>query len=104
MRVLAIAAFAAVLFASDEAGAACTKGMLWPYVRNPGDCLTDAETAGGKTGVYNGPLNTAPDVSAIKIEQPAQSRADSTNGSGGRGLFDQIGITGLFGGGNSGGG
>ena len=45
MRVLATAAFAAVLFASDQAGAACTKGMLWPYVRNPGDCLTDAETA-----------------------------------------------------------
>jgi hypothetical protein len=107
MRVLAIAAFAAVLFASDEAGAACNKGMLWPYVRNPGDCLTDAEVAAGKVGAYNGPVNTAPDVSAIKIEQPPQGQTGSnskvsepTNGSNGRGLFDQIGIAGLFGGGS----
>jgi hypothetical protein len=108
MRVLAIAAFVAVLFASDQAGAACSKGMLWPYVRNPGDCLTDDEIRTGKIGAYSGPVNSAPDVSAIKVEQPVQSNATASapaggnaQGSSGRGLFDKIGITGLFGGGGS---
>ena len=115
MRVLAIAACAAVLFASDQASAACGKGMLWPFVRNPGDCLTDAEIAAGKSGVYNGPVNTAPDVSAIKVDTPPQSQtvsgpADSTaaQGANGRGLLDQRGglfdsIGGLFGSGSGGG-
>src|SRR5712671_4075654 len=108
MRVLAIAACAAVLFASDQASAACSKGMLWPFVRNPGDCLTDEEIKTGKIGIYSGPVNTAPDVSAIKVEQSAQSNPTASapaggnaQGASGRGLFDQIGITGLFGGGGS---
>jgi hypothetical protein len=46
--------------------------MLWPYVRNPGDCLTDSEIKAGQAGVYNGPVNTNPDVSGIKVETPAQ--------------------------------
>jgi hypothetical protein len=115
MRVLALAACAAVLFASDQANAACSKGLLWPYVRNPGDCLTDAEITAGKTGVYSGPVNTAPDVSAIRIIEPAQDQAGASSPAsgqptatsgrglfdtigGGRGLFDTIGLAGLFGG------
>jgi len=47
--------------------------MLWPYVRNPGDCLTDAEIKAGQTGTYNGPVNTNPDISGIRIEKPAQN-------------------------------
>src|SRR5215472_1379577 len=110
MRVFAIAACAAVLFASDQANAACGKGLLWPFVRNPGDCLTDAEIAAGKTGTYNGPVNAAPDVSAIKIIEPVQNEAGSssasaplnaTQGTNGRGLFDTIGLSGLFGGGGA---
>ncbi len=81
MRVLAFAACAVVLFASDEASAACNKGLLWPYVRNPGDCLTDEEVKTGKIGIYNGPVNAAPDVSSIKVEQPAQSQAVSNPGA-----------------------
>src|SRR5258708_5764300 len=81
MRVLAFAACAVVLFASDEASAACNKGLLWPYVRNHGDCLTDEEVKTGKIGIYNGAVNAAPDVSSIKVEQPAQSQAVSNPGA-----------------------
>jgi len=81
MRVLAFAACAVVLFASDEASAACNKGLLWPYVRNPGDCLTDEEVKTGRIGIYNGAVNAAPDVSSIKVEQPAQSQAVSNPGA-----------------------
>ena len=72
MRFLAFAACALFLSASAPATAAdCTRGMMWPYVRAPGDCLTDAEIKAGKTGVYNGPVNTNPDLSAIKPDAPA---------------------------------
>lgn len=30
----------------------CNKGLFWPFVRNPGDCLTDAERRSGMTGTY----------------------------------------------------
>jgi len=32
----------------------CNKGLFWPFVRNPGDCLTDAERRSGMTGTYRG--------------------------------------------------
>lgn len=71
MRVMFAAAGLVLLASSGSAFAAdCNKGLLWPYVRNPGDCLTDAEIASGKTGVYSGPATGAVDVSGIKA--PAQ--------------------------------
>jgi hypothetical protein len=71
MRVLALAVFMMVLAADQSASAAsCGKGMLWPYVRNPGDCLTDGEIAAGARGVYNGPVNTNPDLGAMQ-QNPA---------------------------------
>src|SRR5258707_5555545 len=84
-----------VLFgASGSAFAAdCTKGMLWPYTRNPGDCLTDAEIKAGKTGVYSGPVNTNVDVSSIKPETSTPSTPSSGGGSTGGFFFG-----GLFGG------
>jgi hypothetical protein len=30
----------------------CTKGIFWPFVRSPGDCLTDTEISSGRTGTY----------------------------------------------------
>src|SRR5882672_9057393 len=61
MRVVAFAAAALLFSAADSALAmsffsgngGCAKGMLWPYVRNPGDCLTDAEIQAGQRGVYS---------------------------------------------------
>src|SRR6185436_13266357 len=71
MRVLAVAVFMMALAADQSAYAAsCGKGMLWPYVRNPGDCLTDAEVAAGARGVYNGAVNTNPDLGAMQ-QNPA---------------------------------
>ena len=58
----------------------CTKGMLWPYVRAAGDCLTDAEIAAGQKGTYSGPTNMNVDVGAIK---PADVPAQTNSGSGG---------------------
>ncbi len=40
---------------------------------SPGDCLTDDEIRAGQRGVYNGPVNTNPDMSGVRVETPAQS-------------------------------
>src|SRR5262245_53758521 len=75
MRVTLALAACVIVFAGQgpTLAASCGKGMLWPYVRNPGDCLTDAEIKAGQTGTYNGPVNTNPDISGIRIEKPAQN-------------------------------
>jgi hypothetical protein len=76
MRALTFTAFVVLSAAgSDSALAAsgCGKGMLWPHVRQPGDCLTDDEIRAGQRGVYNGPINTNPDMSGVRVETPAQS-------------------------------
>jgi hypothetical protein len=33
----------------------CRVSLVWPYSRDPGDCLTDAERRGGLTGTYQDP-------------------------------------------------
>jgi hypothetical protein len=33
----------------------CTVSLVWPYSRDPGDCLTDAERGAGLTGTYQDP-------------------------------------------------
>ena len=30
----------------------CSKGILWPFIRNAGDCLTEKEREAGMTGAY----------------------------------------------------
>lgn len=76
MRVLTLTACLAVLAVADGsalAASGCGKGLLWPFVRQPGDCLTDVEIRQGQRGVYNGPVDTNPDMSGVRIETPAQS-------------------------------
>ncbi len=76
MRVLTLTACVVLLAAADGSAAlaqSCGKGMLWPYVRQPGDCLTDDEIRAGQRGVYSGPVNTNPDMSGVRVETPAQS-------------------------------
>ena len=72
---------------SALAASGCGKGMLWPYVRQPGDCLTDDEIKAGQRGVYQGALNTNPDMSAVKVVEPPTNTVES--GSSG-GLFSRI--------------
>ena len=97
MRLLPFIASVIFFAASGSAFAAdCNKGMLWPYTRNPGDCLTDAEIKAGKTGVYSGPVNTNVDVGSIKPETSTPSTPSSGGGSTG-GFFSG----GLFGGSSS---
>ena len=79
MRKISLIACVSILMGGSfmsgapASAADCTRGMLWPYVRAAGDCLTDAEIAAGQKGVYSGPTNTNVDVSAIKpAEVPAQ--------------------------------
>jgi len=80
-KVCLIACVSLLMSTGPTLAAECTKGMLWPYVRAAGDCLTDAEIAAGQKGTYNGPMNTNVDVSAIKpAEIPAQ--AGSVGGTG----------------------
>jgi hypothetical protein len=98
MRLVTFIASVIFFAASGSAFAAdCTKGMLWPYTRNPGDCLTDAEIKAGQTGVYAGPVNTNVDVSSIKPDTSVQS----SGGSGGGGIMGGYFSGGLLGGGPS---
>jgi hypothetical protein len=109
MRIVSVVACVAFFAGAGFAGtgsalaADCNKGMLWPFVRTTGDCLTDVEIASGKSGVYTGPVNTNVDVSAIKpAETPAQSDGVSSSGSSGGGLFGSSIFSGsLFGSSNS---
>src|SRR5260221_6838575 len=88
MRLFTFVASVAFFAASGSAFAAdCTKGMLWPYTRNPGDCLTDAEIKAGKTGVYSGPVNTNVDVSNIKPDTSTLSTPSSGGGGGSTGRY-----------------
>jgi hypothetical protein len=85
MRILSVVACVAFFAGTGSALAAdCNKGMLWPFVRTTGDCLTDVEIASGKTGTYTGPVNTNVDVSAIK---PSEAPVQNTGSSSGSGLF-----------------
>ena len=63
MRALTLTA-CVVLFAASQgsalAASGCGKGMLWPYVRQPGDCLTDDEIKAGQRGVYKAPSTPTP--------------------------------------------
>ena len=94
MRALALAACVWVLTANGAAMAAeCTRGMLWPYVRSPGDCLTDEEIRAGQKGTYSGPVNTNPDLASIKVETPTQNSVGG--GATGNGLLDRIGFPSL---------
>jgi len=89
MRALTLTA-CLVLFAASQgsalAASGCGKGMLWPYVRQAGDCLTDDEIRAGQRGVYSGPVNTNPDMSNVKVETPAATSITSES----RGLFSRI--------------
>jgi hypothetical protein len=60
--------------------------MLWPYVRQAGDCLTDDEIRAGQKGVYNGPVNTNPDMSNVKVETPPATSITSET----KGLFSRL--------------
>ena len=83
MRVRFALAACVLVFAVQEPAfaASCGKGMLWPYVRNAGDCLTDAELKAGQNGVYNGPVNTNPDIGSIRVEKPVQNTVTATTPS-----------------------
>ena len=39
---------------AGNASVSCNKGYLWPFLREPGDCLTATERQTNKTGVYRG--------------------------------------------------
>lgn len=90
MRALTLTA-CLVLFAASQgsalAASGCGKGMLWPYVRAPGDCLTDDEIKAGQRGVYQGPVNTNPDMSDVKVDTPVSS---TVSGGSSGGLFSRI--------------
>jgi hypothetical protein len=84
MRIAIAVASLAFFAASGSAFAAdCGKGMLWPYVRVPGDCLTDVELKAGQTGVYSGPATTNVDVSAIKPDAATVEQQNTTTSTAG---------------------
>jgi hypothetical protein len=60
---------------SGEGG--CNKSLFWPFVRKPGDCLTDAERASGMRGTYRGSeVVSEPDSAAPATQtMPAQQSA-----------------------------
>ncbi len=57
----------------------CSKGFLWPFSRETGDCLTDTEIRNGQTGVYGNPA-TVPGAQVVNL-------APATSSGGMFGLF-----------------
>ena len=55
----------------------CSKGILWPFMRKPGDCLTEKEREAGMTGAYG--------ESDAVLPSNVQSASDSDSN---RGLLD----------------
>jgi hypothetical protein len=91
MRLSPLVLCAAVLLLASDASAqlyegrgGCSKGMLWPFVRSPGDCLTDAEIRGGMTGTYQRPAGTptAEEGQAAPAASAPAAAAPTTNASG----------------------
>jgi hypothetical protein len=60
---------------SGEGG--CNKSLFWPFVRSPGDCLTDAERASGMRGTYRG--DEAAETEPVAAEQPAPQTGGAAN-------------------------
>jgi len=59
-----------------EGEGGCTKGLFWPFVRDPGDCLTDNERASGRTGTYRqDEIVREPQASAPASVQASQTAA-----------------------------
>ncbi len=71
----------------------CNTSMLWPYFRDPGDCLTDAEREAGLVGVYG---NTRM-AGEPEPDQPTLSPLPAASNSGG--IFGLFGSEEEFGGG-----
>src|SRR5262249_40150152 len=82
--------------ASRPGEAACSKGAFWPFLRDPGDCLTAGEKKAGRTRGYRGdgvvkPPPTpaaaaqqgagtaAPAVSALPVSTSAPAAAPTCN-------------------------
>jgi hypothetical protein len=74
----------------------CNKGIFWPFVRDPGDCLTDAERRSGMSGTHRGSevpqaetaepasQSNAPDPSPAQAQQsapPSEGNAPPANPS-----------------------
>ena len=49
--VLGVSSMAEAQGVSEERSG-CSKGILWPFMRDAGDCLTEREREAGMTGVY----------------------------------------------------
>ncbi len=47
----------------------CPKGFFWPFVRQPGDCLTTTEKAAGMTGNYPDPEGVSATPAAVQRNQ-----------------------------------
>lgn len=62
---------------SYEGEGACNKGVFWPFVRNPGDCLTDTERRSGMSGTYRESELAEPAESAISEPEASAPEPNS---------------------------
>ncbi len=62
----------AIITRTNANGVQCTKGIFWPFSREKGDCLTDAEKKNGQKGNYLDPTaGAAPAAPANVVAAPA---------------------------------
>ena len=58
----------------------CNKGIFWPFVRDPGDCLTDAERRSGMSGTHRGSEVPQAETAEPALQSPAsQSLTSQSN-------------------------
>lgn len=78
MRIILIAAYTVLLAGSAPAFAEdCSKGLLWPFMRSAGECLTQTEKSQGMTGVYRGTSDA--EERATPLQTPPASAPNATS-------------------------
>lgn len=81
MRILFVVVCVVFFAGNASAWAAdCNKGLLWPFMRSAGECLTQTEKSQGMTGVHGGAseaLESAAPVQMPPAPQPYPAAAPS---------------------------
>ena len=76
MRIIFAVVCGILIAGNTTAWAAdCGKGLLWPFIRSAGECLTQTEKSQGITGVFGGAGDARKPASPPQTPAPPQANA-----------------------------
>ena len=81
MRILFVVACVVFFAGNASAWAAdCNKGLLWPFMRSAGECLTQTEKSQGLTGVYGGAGEAQGSTAPVQVPPAPQPNTAAASG------------------------